>query len=99
MKKFQINKIEIKKNHKIPLAPFTTSSLQQEAYKILNYSVAKTMFLAQQLYEEGYITYTRTDSYNISSDIISKIEQEIKKIYGKKYGINKIRSDPIRLHP
>lgn len=94
---FQINKIEIKKNKKKPLPPFTTSSLQQEAYKILNYSVAKTMYLAQELYEEGYITYTRTDSVHLSNEIISKIKEEINQLYGKEYFfyrkyINKIKS-------
>lgn len=95
--KFQIKKIEIKKNKKKPLSPFTTSSLQQEAYKILNYSVKKTMYLAQELYEEGYITYIRTDSVYLSNDIISKIEEIIIELYGKEYFyyreyINKIKS-------
>lgn len=94
--KFQINKIEIKKNKKKPLPPFTTSSLQQEAYKILNYSVAKTMFLAQNLYEEGYITYTRTDNVHISNDIISKVEKEIKKIYGKEYFCYRVYNNNIK---
>ncbi|WP_185871987.1 type I DNA topoisomerase [Blattabacterium cuenoti] len=82
---FVIKKITIKHEKKNSPPPFTTSSLQQEAYKSLNYSISKTMFLAQKLYEKGFITYMRTDSTNLSKDILLKIKNYILLSYGKKY--------------
>jgi Topoisomerase IA len=82
---FTVKKITIKQEKKYPPAPFTTSSLQQEAYNTLNFSISKTMFLAQQLYEKGFITYLRTDSTNLSKNILSKIKHFILYSCGKKY--------------
>jgi len=83
-----IQKKEIKKN---PLAPFTTSTLQQEASYKLGFSAKKTMFVAQQLYEKGYITYHRTDSVNLSKEFLEQVKNfvepeylEIKKYKSKK---------------
>lgn len=66
-------------------APFTTSSLQQAASTRLGFSVKKTMMLAQNLYEAGYITYMRTDSTNLSDDALTAIRSLIKNQYGDKY--------------
>ncbi|WP_185869377.1 type I DNA topoisomerase [Blattabacterium cuenoti] len=82
---FKIEKILVKQEKKTPPPPFTTSSLQQEACNKLNYSISKTMFLSQKLYEKGYITYTRTDSINLSKDILYEIKNYILSLYGKKY--------------
>ncbi|WP_103327707.1 type I DNA topoisomerase [Bacteroidetes bacterium endosymbiont of Geopemphigus sp.] len=82
---FSAYKIVIKPGKKSPSAPFTTSSLQQETSKKLGYSVARTMRLAQQLYEEGYITYMRTDSLNLSEDAITAVKDHIITQFGEKY--------------
>ncbi|WP_185873623.1 type I DNA topoisomerase [Blattabacterium cuenoti] len=82
---FFVKKIILKKEKKTPPSPFTTSSLQQEACKKLNYSISKTMFLAQKLYEKGFITYIRTDSTNLSKDILLEIKKYIILSYGKEY--------------
>ena len=68
-----------------PAAPFTTSTLQQEASRKLGYGVSKTMLLAQKLYESGKITYMRTDSVNLSETAKDQIKTEINKNYGDKY--------------
>ncbi len=82
---FLVKKIILKYEKKNSPPPFTTSSLQQEAYKKLNYSISKTMFLAQKLYEKGFITYIRTDSTSLSKNILSEIKNHILSSYGKKY--------------
>ncbi|AWU43727.1 type I DNA topoisomerase [Blattabacterium sp. (Cryptocercus kyebangensis)] len=82
---FFIKKIITKQEKKSPPPPFTTSTLQQDSCQRLNYSISKTMFLAQKLYEKGYITYIRTDSTNLSKDILSKIKNYVLSEYGKKY--------------
>lgn len=82
---FSISNIEKKAGTKKPVAPFTTSTLQQEAAKKMGYSVAKTMQVAQRLYEAGHITYMRTDSVNLSDTALSDAQKSIKKIYGDKY--------------
>lgn len=82
---FLISKIEKKAGKKSPVAPFTTSTLQQEASKKMGYSVAKTMQVAQRLYEAGHITYMRTDSVNLSDQAMRDAETSIGKIYGKNY--------------
>ncbi len=70
---------------KSPAAPFTTSTLQQEASRKMGYSVSMTMQLAQRLYEAGYITYMRTDSVNLSNDAKNAIEKEIREEFGDHY--------------
>jgi DNA topoisomerase-1 len=80
-----VNDIQIKPGKKSPAAPFTTSTLQQEASRKLGYSVSKTMLLAQKLYESGNITYMRTDSVSLSDTAVDDISNQINNQYGKKY--------------
>ncbi len=68
-----------------PRAPFTTSTLQQEASRKLRYGAARTMSIAQRLYERGYITYMRTDSTNLSDQAISAARSAISRQYGDEY--------------
>jgi len=82
---FNVSEIEKKPSKKSPAAPFTTSTLQQEASRKLGYSVSQTMTLAQKLYEAGFITYMRTDSVNLSESALSSIQTYILKEYGEKY--------------
>jgi DNA topoisomerase-1 len=82
---FTVEGIEQKPGSRNPGAPFTTSTLQQEAARRLGYSVKQTMTLAQRLYEEGNITYMRTDSTVLSGFAIKGAEEFIKKEYGEKY--------------
>lgn len=82
---FKIDDIEIRPLKRRPAAPFTTSTLQQEASRKLGFSVSRTMSVAQRLYESGHITYMRTDSTNLSSQAVNAIAQEIEKQYGKQY--------------
>ncbi len=82
---FTVKNITVKKEKKCPPAPFTTSSLQQEACNKLNYSISQTMLLAQKLYEKGFITYIRTDSTNLSKSILLEIKNYVLSSYGKKY--------------
>jgi DNA topoisomerase-1 len=82
---FTVNNVEKKPAKKSPAPPFTTSSLQQEANRKLNYSVSKTMMLAQQLYEAGHITYMRTDSTNLSGLALKMAKDEIVAQYGETY--------------
>lgn len=82
---FTISKIETKGGTKSPAAPFTTSSLQQEAARKLNLSVKQTMSIAQKLYEEGLITYMRTDSTNLSGLAIATAKEKINELFGEEY--------------
>jgi len=82
---FDIRSLETKPAKRSPAAPFTTSTLQQEASRKLGYSVARTMQVAQRLYESGYITYMRTDSVNLSETALDAAQQEIVSAYGDKY--------------
>lgn len=82
---YTISNIEKKPAKKSPAAPFTTSTLQQEASRKLGFSVANTMRVAQQLYESGKITYMRTDSVNLSSLAINMAKEAITEAYGEKY--------------
>ena len=82
---FSIESIEKKPVKKSPSAPFTTSTLQQEASRKLRFSVARTMLIAQKLYEAGKITYMRTDSVNLSDFALDAAEQQINSEYGKTY--------------
>ena len=63
---YKVSDIQVKPAKRSPAAPFTTSTLQQEASRKLGYGVSRTMLLAQKLYENGHITYMRTDSVNLS---------------------------------
>jgi DNA topoisomerase I len=83
--RYAVSDIQIKPGKKTPAAPFTTSTLQQEASRKLGYSVARTMILAQKLYESGKITYMRTDSVNLSETAMSDITSQIVSQYGKPY--------------
>ncbi|GLB47733.1 type I DNA topoisomerase [Neptunitalea lumnitzerae] len=82
---FKVGNLDKKPAKKSPSAPFTTSTLQQEASRKLYFSVSKTMNLAQRLYEAGLITYMRTDSVNLSGEAISAAQKEIESYYGKEY--------------
>jgi len=82
---FSIAGIETKPAKKSPSAPFTTSTLQQEAGRKFGYPVAQTMRIAQGLYENGKITYMRTDSVNLSDTALEQAKSEIKKLYGKDF--------------
>ncbi len=82
---FKVAKISKKPSKKSPPAPFTTSTLQQEASRKLGYSVSKTMMIAQQLYESGKITYMRTDSVNLSGLAINMAKEEISNRWGDEY--------------
>ena len=82
---FSIKEVDKRPGKKTPAAPFTTSTLQQEAARKLGYSVAQTMRLAQQLYESGKITYMRTDSVNLSNTAIEGAKAAIIADYGADY--------------
>lgn len=82
---FKIASLDKKPAKKSPSAPFTTSTLQQEASRKLGYSVSRTMQVAQRLYEAGHITYMRTDSVNLSSEAIQAAQEAIEKNYGANY--------------
>lgn len=82
---FTVSEVETKPAKKSPAPPFTTSTLQQEASRKLGFPVAKTMLVAQQLYESGLITYMRTDSVNLSNLAISMAKEEIEKLFGSDY--------------
>ncbi|MBW2250929.1 MAG: type I DNA topoisomerase, partial [Deltaproteobacteria bacterium] len=82
---FSINNLEQKPGQKKPAAPFTTSTLQQEASLKLGFSVAQTMTLAQRLYESGKITYMRTDSVSLSQLALDNAAKEIISAYGAEY--------------
>lgn len=82
---YAVSDIQVKPAKKTPAAPFTTSTLQQEASRKLGYSVARTMILAQKLYESGKITYMRTDSVNLSETAIDGIRGQVSQQYGERY--------------
>jgi len=82
---FEIKSLETRPAKRSPAAPFTTSTLQQEASRKLGFSVSRTMQVAQKLYEAGHITYMRTDSVNLSEHALNAAEQEIVSAYGNKY--------------
>ena len=82
---FDIKSLETRPAKRSPAAPFTTSTLQQEASRKLGYSVSRTMQVAQKLYEAGFITYMRTDSVNLSDTALNGAAQEIITAYGNKY--------------
>lgn len=82
---FSVGDLEVKPAKKSPAPPFTTSTLQQEAGRKLGFSVARTMTVAQKLYEEGKISYMRTDSLNLSKTAIEAAKKEIGSYYGPEY--------------
>jgi DNA topoisomerase I len=82
---FKISSLETKPTKRSPAAPFTTSTLQQEASRKLGFSVSRTMTVAQKLYESGKITYMRTDSVNLSDLALNTAAKEINSAYGEKY--------------
>ncbi|WP_419212673.1 type I DNA topoisomerase [Maribacter sp. X9] len=82
---FSISSLDKKPAKKSPSAPFTTSTLQQEASRKLYFSVGRTMQVAQRLYEAGLITYMRTDSVNLSNEALTAAKEAIVKNYGEKY--------------
>lgn len=84
---YKVEKIERKEVRRNPSAPFTTSTLQQEAINKLGFSAKQTMMLAQQLYENGFITYMRTDSVNLSEDSLKSAKQVIEKNLGKEFAL------------
>jgi DNA topoisomerase-1 len=83
--KYTVGDIQVKPLTKSPAAPFTTSTLQQEAGRKLGYSVSKTMSIAQKLYESGKITYMRTDSTNLSETAIQAAAEYISQQFGADY--------------
>lgn len=83
--KYTVKDIQVRPGKRTPAAPFTTSTLQQEASRKLGYGVSRTMLLAQRLYESGKITYMRTDSVNLSETAREAIVSEIGKNYGSNY--------------
>ena len=82
---FNISSLETRPAKRSPAAPFTTSTLQQEASRKLGFSVSRTMQVAQKLYESGKITYMRTDSVNLSETALNAAAKEITSAYGDKY--------------
>ncbi len=82
---FHISSVERKKANRYPAPPFTTSTLQQEAARKLRFSAKKTMQVAQKLYEDGYITYMRTDAVNLSKEAIAACREAILKYFGEAY--------------
>lgn len=82
---YRVDDIQKKPAKKSPAAPFTTSTLQQEASRKLGYGVSKTMLLAQKLYEAGHITYMRTDSVSLSETAVQDISRQITDSYGKNF--------------
>ena len=87
----QIIKIERKKTTKQPGAPFTTSTLQQAANRYLGFSAKQTMIVAQKLYEQGYISYMRTDSVNLSAQFLEEAKAHLLQTLGKEYVLDKPR--------
>ncbi len=83
--RYKVENISKKETKKNPLPPFTTSTLQQTAINRLGYSAKQTMMIAQQLYENGYITYMRTDSLNLAKEAVEKIREYIQSEIGKEY--------------
>ncbi len=82
---YTVKDIQVRPGKRTPAAPFTTSTLQQEASRKLGYGVTKTMLLAQKLYESGKITYMRTDSVSLGETAMDAIKAEIKNSFGDKY--------------
>ena len=88
---YKISRLENKETKKSPPAPFTTSTLQQDANSKLGFSAKQTMRLAQQLYETGHITYMRTDSVNLATKFLDDAHKHLKDMYGDKYIVDNPR--------
>lgn len=88
---YSVLSVEEKETLRHPSAPFTTSTLQQAAISNLGFSAKQTMMTAQRLYEEGYITYMRTDSMNLSLESLMSAKKVIEKNFGKKYSLESPR--------
>lgn len=86
---FEVSNIQTKPQQRVPAPPFTTSTMQQEAARKLGFTVSQTMMVAQRLYENGLITYMRTDSVNLSNFCLAACKDEIESLYGNAY--SKIR--------
>ncbi|MFM7511385.1 MAG: type I DNA topoisomerase [Bacteroidota bacterium] len=82
---YTVSAIQVKPGKRSPAPPFTTSTLQQEASRKLGYGVSRTMLIAQRLYENGYITYMRTDSVNLSGTALAAISETVRTQYGEQY--------------
>jgi len=82
---YKVTDIKVKPGKRTPAPPFTTSTLQQEASRKLGYGVARTMQIAQKLYENGHITYMRTDSVSLSATALADITQTVSSLYGDRY--------------
>ncbi len=89
--KYTVLSVEKKETLRSPSAPFTTSTLQQAAISSFGFSAKQTMMTAQKLYEEGYITYMRTDSMNLSLESLMSARKVIEKEFGKKYALESPR--------
>ena len=87
---FAVSNLEKKPARKSPTAPFTTSTLQQEASRKLGFSVSRTMSNAQRLYEAGHITYMRTDSVNLSKQALNEAREVITNSYGPEYAQTRV---------
>lgn len=82
---YKVTDIQVKPGKRSPAPPFTTSTLQQEASRKLGYGVSRTMLIAQKLYENGHITYMRTDSVNLSDTALGDITRTVKGMFGDDY--------------
>jgi len=90
--KYSVSRIEKKETKKNPAPPFITSTLQQDANRKLHFSAKQTMRVAQQLYEEGHITYMRTDSVSLSSKFLGDAQKYLANNFGKEYVLGKART-------
>lgn len=82
---YKVSDIQVRPTKRSPAAPFTTSTLQQEASRKLGYSVSRTMLVAQKLYENGHITYMRTDSVNLSETAMNDLKKTIESSFGPRF--------------
>jgi DNA topoisomerase-1 len=82
---FEVRSVEAKPYRRSPYAPFRTTTLQQEASRKLGFGASRTMQVAQRLYENGFITYMRTDSITLSSTAISAAREQVRELYGSDY--------------
>lgn len=89
---WSVSKVDVNVQKRHPSAPFITSTLQQEANRKFGFSAKDTMSVAQKLYENGYITYMRTDSTNLSSQAINAARNEVENQYGEEYLFDRVRS-------